>query len=606
VIGRVARALLRPRRAGRPWRAALAVWVLALGLAVGAGATLATVAIARKQVLPIGAAERLGLVVRWAMLAIPAGAMLGLLVALLILTARGRGIRYALGALVLLAGIFLTMAAGIRSPSSPWHVLGEPAPYHSLVAHPARDGAPNLVLVTVDTLRADHLEAYGYDRATAPTLSALAHDGVTFDLAISQAPETLHSMAALMTGLYPHVVDHTFEQRERRGPFLDSAFHALAERLGAGGYHTAGFVSNLFLRARNGFGQGFEHYDDTSGMYFWGADGQRRRGMDVVTPAIAWLEHAEPPFFLWVHLMDPHHPYEPAAPATWEGADSSTFAAFDREYGVLDVQAYTRRLEELGTGRRRFEPGELAYLVGRYDAAIHQSDHAIGQLVAGLRAHGFDAGNTTIVVTADHGEEFADHGGMTHGHTLFDELIHVPLIAQGVGVSPGAHVATQVRLIDVAPTMLDLAGLLEESPAPGLHGRSLLPALRGAPLPSLPALSFCEQDYAAYRTRDRKLVVSFEPYPPMPAPWPPWRSLASMATIAGGKRHRLRIGYWRLENDPGEHANLLATDPAGVREAYDALLVERLAHPPLQLATSTETGLDPSTRERLEALGYAQ
>jgi arylsulfatase A-like enzyme len=598
--------LPRPRRAGRPWRAALGAWVLALGLAAGIGATLAVVAIARRQVLPIGAAERLGLVVHWAVLAVPAGAVIGLLAALLVLIARAPAIRRALVGLVLLAGGSLMVATGIRSSSSPWHVLGAPAPYDSLVAHPARDGAPNLVLVTVDTLRADHLEPYGYDRATAPTLNALARNGVVFDLAISQAPETLHSMAALMTGLYPHVVDHTFEQRERHGPFLDSAFHALAERLGAGGYHTAGFVSNLFLRARNGFAQGFEHYDDTSGMYFWGASGRSRRGTDVVTPAIAWLEHAEPPFFLWVHLMDPHHPYEPAAPAPWEAADSATFAAFDREYGALDIPGYTRRLEELGTGRRRFQPGELAYLVGRYDAEIHQSDHAIGQLVAGLRAHGFDAGNTTIVVTADHGEEFADHGGMTHGHTLFDELIHVPLIAQGAGVSPGSHVATQVRLIDVAPTMLDLAGLLEASPARGLHGRSLLPALRGAPLASLPALSFCERDYAAYRTLDRKLVVSFEPYPAMPASWPPWRSLASMATIAAGGRHGLRIGYWRLENDPGEHADLLGADPHGVHEAYDALLLERLAHPPLEVATSTGTGLDPSTRERLEALGYAQ
>jgi arylsulfatase A-like enzyme len=557
-------------------------------------------------VLPVGWEERLALIARWSMLAAPSGAALGLLGAMLVLVARRRSMRRVLVGLVLLAGGSLTVGAGLRSQHSPWHMLGAPAPYEPLVSRHAREGAPNLVLVTVDTLRADHLEPYGYQRPTAPALSALARDGAVFDLAISQAPETLHSIAALMTGLYPHVVDRTFELRERRGPFLDSAFHALAERLAAGGYHTAGFVSNLFLRARNGFAQGFEHYDDTSGMYFWGESGRSRRAKDVVGPAIAWLAHAEPPFFLWVHLMDPHHPYEPAAPEAWEGAKSPTFTAFDREYAQLDIPGYTRRLEELGTGRRPFAPGELAYLVGRYDAEIRQSDRAIEGLVGGLRARGFDATNTTIVVTADHGEEFADHGGMTHGHTLFDELIHVPLIAQGAGVPRGAHVQDQVRLIDVAPTLLDLAGLLDGASGRGLHGRSLLPALRGAPLPALPALSFCERDYAAYRTPDRKLVVSFEPYPAAPAAWPFWRSLTSMASIAAGPRHRLRIGYWRLASDPGEHADLLASDAAGVREAYDALLVERLAHPPLAVASSAEIGLEASTRERLEALGYVR
>jgi arylsulfatase A-like enzyme len=537
---------------------------------------------------------------------VPTGAALGLLGALLVLCARRQGMRRALVGLVLLAGGSLTVAAGLRSQKSSWRLLGTPAPYEPLVSRPAREGAPNLVLVTVDTLRADHLEPYGYQRPTAPALSALAREGTVFDLAISQAPETLHSIAALMTGLYPHVVDRTFELRERRGPFLDSAFHALAERLAAGGYHTAGFVSNLFLRARNGFAQGFEHYDDTSGMYFWGASGRSRQATDVVDPAIDWLVHAESPFFLWVHVMDPHHPYEPAAPEPWEEAESPTFTAFDREYGQLDVSGYTRRLEELGTGRRPFAPGELDYLVGRYDAEIRQSDRAIGRLVESLRVHGFDAMNTTIVVTADHGEEFADHGGMTHGHTLFDELIHVPLIAEGAGVPRGAHVEDQVRLIDVAPTLLDLAGLLDGSSGRGLHGRSLLPALRGARLPALPALSFCERDYAAYRTPDRKLVVAFEPYPSLPAQWPFWRSLTSMAKIAAGPRRRLRIGYWRLGTDPGEHTDLLASDAAGVREAYDALLLERLAHPPLAMASSADIGPEASTRERLEALGYVR
>src|SRR5438094_817496 len=232
-----------------------------------------------------------------------------------------------------------------------------------------------------------------------------------------------------MTGLYPHVLDKEFEDRGQAGAFIGSAFHTLAERLAAGGYDTAGFVSNLYLKQENGFGQGFRHFDDRSGMFWWGPKGRWKRAEHVVEPALAWLERAESPFFLWVHVMDPHHPYEPASAGPWE--DGSRAAPHAAAYGALSIRGYTQRLKDLRAGRPRATPEELAYLVGRYDAEILQVDRELARLHQRLESRGFDERNTVLIVTADHGEEVLDHGGMPHGHSLFDELIRVPLGTRG-------------------------------------------------------------------------------------------------------------------------------------------------------------------------------
>ncbi|HJQ85172.1 MAG TPA: sulfatase, partial [Candidatus Binatia bacterium] len=491
------------------------------------------------------------------------------------------------------------VAAAALGRATAYAPTPEPArPYGAPAVAWVRAGAPNLVLVTIDTLRRDHLDVYGYDRATAPQLATLAREGTVFDAAVAQAPETLHSLASLMTGLYPPTLDREFAQRERRGPFLGSAFHTLAERLAAAGYDTAGFVSNVYLRGDNGFAQGFRHYDDRSGMFWAGAEGRGKRAQHVVDPAVAWLATAVRPFFLWVHLMDPHHPYEPAAPGPWEDAAPAHAAAYDG----LPLEAYTRRLQELRPGRRAASAGEIAYLVGRYDAEILHADRQLGRLRAELAAHGFDARNTMLVVTADHGEEFHDHARLLHGHSLFDELVRVPLVVHGAGIPAARRIAGQVRLVDVAPTLLDVAGIADAD----LDGATLLAGLAAGELPSRPALAFLERRYVAYRTPEWKLVAAFDPYDLEPPSLLPWRGLAGMARVALGRPHCPRIGLWRLADDGGERRDLAAAAPDRFAEVYAELVAERRARPPRAVASVAEPDGDRRGRRTLRALGYVQ
>src|SRR5438132_10407745 len=526
----------------RRFATGVAVTTVALGFF---GALLAVAALARAQLPLLDGRERAMLVLRWSAV----GALPGLAVGVAGSLVARRRVRWVLIGLLVAAIIVPVLLAGRRSPASPWSLLGAPEEYPPLPERRAAPGAPNLVLVTIDTLRHDHLDLYGYERPTAPHLAALARGGTVFEAAVAQAPETLRSLASLMTGLYPHVLDMDFENRREKGSFLGSAFHTLAERLAAGGYDTAAFVSNIYLKQENGFAQGFRHFDDRSGMFWWGPAGRSKRAEHVIEPAIAWLERAESPFFLWVHVMDPHHPYEPAAAAPWE--DGSRAASHAAAYGALSLNGYTQRLKDLRTGRRQAAQGELAYLVGRYDAEMLQVDRELARLRQRLESRGFDERNTVLVVTADHGEEFVDHGGMLHGHSLFDELIRVPLVMRGRGVPSGKRVGGQVQLVDVTATLLDLAGLLQPSgESPELDGVSLLPALAAHEPPRHPALSFIDTRYVAYRTPEWKLVAAFMPYDLTPPSWLPWEGLLSMAHVALGRPHRPKIGLWRLGADP--------------------------------------------------------
>ena len=578
----------------RRFAAGLAAATVTLGLF---GAALAVAGLVRAHLPLLDGRERILLVLRWAAVAGLAGVVPGMAAGLIAASVARRFLRWAVVGVLVGATVVPVLLAGRRPPPP-----GTPAVYAPAPEGRAPRDAPNLVLVTIDTLRHDHLELYGYDRQTAPHLAALAGGGTVFEAAVAQAPETLHSLASLMTGLYPHAFD---AQVGTRPAFLGPAFRTLAERLGAAGYDTAGFVSNVFLKEQNGFARGFRHFDDHSGMFLWGPSGRTRRAEHVVEPALAWLADAAPPFFLWVHVMDPHHPYEPATPGPWE--DAAHAASHAARYGALSLEGYTQRLKDLRTGRRHAAQGEVTYLVGRYDAEILQVDRELGRLAERLEARGFDERNTVLVVTADHGEEFVDHGGMLHGHSLFDELIRVPLVMRGRGIPHGKRLGGQVQLVDVTATLLDLAGLLPPAGgSPELDGVSLVPALRAEQPAVHPALSFIDTRYVAYRTPEWKLVAAFEPYDVGPPSWVPWEGLLSMARVAVGRPHRPKIGLWRLDEDPREHRNLVWDDPASVRAVYAMLSEHRAAHPPRLVASSTTPGLDARGRRALRALGYVQ
>jgi arylsulfatase A-like enzyme/Flp pilus assembly protein TadD len=410
--------------------------------------------------------------------------------------------------------------------------LGLAAPGCNRVSHEAA-ARPSVVLVTIDTLRADHVGVYGAAFARTPTLDALAVQGARFETAIAATPITLPSHATLLTGAWPprHGVRHNgiFEL----GPELPT----LAERFREAGYATGAVVGAVVLRARYGLGRGFDHYDDQVGTRRAGASGfLERSATDVTDAALAWLPTAgERPFFLWVHYYDPH--LEHRAPASF-----------------------------------------AAQLPGRpYDAEVAYVDHELGRLLLGLEAHGRLA-DTIVAVTSDHGESLGEHGELNHGMTLYDATMRVPWIVAGPGVPAGRVVPGVVRGVDVAPTLLALAG----APAlPGADGEDLEPLLHGKGELStrvaytetlLPQLDFGWAPLHGVRTNEALYVR---------APRPELYDLAA---------------------DPGQLRDLAGgTEAAPRMKALDARVAEVLG----KAGESRRVALDPEERARLQALGYA-
>ncbi len=308
-------------------------------------------------------------------------------------------------------------------------------------SHRERVQLPNLLLISIDTLRADRLGSYGYSAARTPHLDGLARRGIRFANARTVMPLTLPAHASLMTGTYPayHGV------RDNGGYYLGDDLETLAEILSARNYRTGGFVSAFVLDSRWGIAQGFDHfYDDFDLTEFNGAPGMdaiQRPGDRVVDQALAWLSDADSatsPFFTWVHLYDPHTPY--AAPDSIRG---------------------------------QFPPT----VDGAYDAEIAFADRQVGRLLDALETDDRLA-NTVVVVVGDHGEMLGEHDEPTHGFFIYDAALHIPLLIAGPGMGAGIVVAEQVRIIDVLPTVAQRVGL--EVPD-AVQGVDLMPLVRGEP-----------------------------------------------------------------------------------------------------------------------------
>jgi arylsulfatase A-like enzyme/Tfp pilus assembly protein PilF len=322
------------------------------------------------------------------------------------------------GILALLAGVAL---AGCGRAAAP-----RPAP---------REGAPNVLLVSVDTLRADRVGAYGASFGATPNLDALAAGGLRAEKALSPVPITLPAHATLLTGLYPphHGVRHNGIFR------LGAEQVTLAERFRDAGYATGAVVGAMVLERRFGLAQGFDRYDDEFGSDRATSTGYLERPAAAVTAAaLEWLGEVDGPFFLFVHYYDPHADYTPPP------AFASRFA-----------------------GRP-------------YEGEIASVDAALGELLAGLRAAGRLA-HTVVAVTADHGESLGEHGERTHSYTLYDATLSVPLVLHGPGVPEGRTLPGVVSIASVAPTLLRLAGLAPAAASDGedLVARAAAPASGG-------------------------------------------------------------------------------------------------------------------------------
>jgi choline-sulfatase len=419
----------------------------------------------------------------------------------------------------------------------------------------ARFARANVLVITVDTLRRDHLAPYGAAFAT-PAASRLAQEGVVFERAVSQVPLTLPSHVSVFTGLYPprHAV------RDNGGFVLAKDVTTLAERLAAQGYQTAGFVSAYVLHSRYGIAQGHETYDD----HFDYAGIENRALIDVERPAgpvvdaaLSWLRQprrGERPFYLWVHLYDPHEPYAPPG-----------------EYGRTAPTPYA---------------GEVMY-----------ADAQVGRLLGALDAQGLRR-NTVVVYLSDHGESLGEHAEPTHGIFLYGATLDVPLIIapprSGAVGSPaltldGRRARGLARLVDVTPTVLDLVGL----PVPsGLDGVSLLPMV---------AHESTRPGGAAAESRDTiDGPVSYaETY--YPRFHYNWSELRAVETGRWRYVRAPRPELYDLQSDPKEVHDVSATHPrvaATLARHLDSLNLQQPGGEP------TPAKLSAEETARLRALGY--
>ncbi len=335
----------------------------------------------------------------------------------------------------------------------------------------AAAGAPNVLVVVIDTLRADHLSLYGYDRETSAHLDSIAKQGVVFDDDIAPSPWTLGSHASMLTGRYPHEhgVDHEIA--------LDHRYPTLPEILDANGYRTGGFSANLYYFARRtGLTRGFLHFEDyfysAGDMFFrtlWGrilnkyAPSSprfdeiyaRKRAPQVNQELLSWIDQdRSKPFFAFINYFDVHEPYLPLPPYRemfYGAATKDAPPAIDQRINRKE-RPYLYRLS-------RMSPQDYQHQVDAYDGAIYYVDEQIANLFAQLEKRGLSR-NTLVVITSDHGECLGDHGLLTHWNSLYREIVHVPLIYYWPGKIPaGVRINKTVSAASLPATVLELAGI---------------------------------------------------------------------------------------------------------------------------------------------------
>lgn len=444
-------------------------------------------------------------------------------------------------------------------------------------AEPAR---PDILLVTLDTLRADHCSAYGYERPTTPRMEEIARDGVRFATAYAPMPTTLPSHATLFTGLLPRTLGLL-----KNGVPLAHPAATLAETLSAQGYRTAGFVSSFVLDRSFGLARGFATYDDRFARGECKTDNESwegfqldgafcRRGALTRARAESWLEAngylpdaaggarassgTPPPYFLWIHLFDPHDPYLPP-PA---------------EAGLLPPQSA--------------QPSDLERQIAAYDGEIRYTDAQVGKLLDRLAAAG-RLDTTLVIIVSDHGEGLMDHGWMHHGALLYEEAVRIPLLVRWPERLPRGRVIEEpVQLADVVPTVHDLLGL--PPPAHAVEGVSLRGALEGTATldPQRPI-------FVQRRIYDRELELGLQ---------------------LRGEKFGVRMGPWKYiaaRTDKSYELYDLATDPGELRDVFRkrrgeaAPLADALrAWTSRPVTAPSPAAVSDEAARRLEALGYVQ
>ena len=440
------------------------------------------------------------------------------------------------------AGLAVACGPDEASVSDPFEASASP-PVGVLWSDAVGDLAPeswNVVLITIDTLRADRLGSYGYSGIETPHLDRLANEGVLFENAVTTVPFTLPAHSSIMTGAYPPV----HGVRENVGYALDERLPTLAEDMAATGRRTGGFVSAFVLDGRWGIDRGFDRYHDEFKIQDMGAvnvGSVQREGTETIDQAEAWLdEEPDSPFFLWVHLFEPHDPYE--AP----------------------------------------EPYRSRYPKRPYDAEVAYADSLVGRLRAILESRGL-LDRTLLVATGDHGEGLGEHGEYFHGFFVYDSTVRVPLIVRlPEGRLGGRRVDAAVSHVDLRPTILDALG----GPAPAVGaqptGRSLLPLMLG-------------------QNDGERVAYSESYYPLYHYDWAPLRALRTGPfKFIDAPEPEL----YRLTDDPGEMENIVRGTRVEARELRDRLFLMIGDLERSGAGRSALPDLDQETLAQLQALGY--
>lgn len=484
---------------------------------------------------------------------------------------------------------FLILELGVLFWFTPL-VQRTPAP----IGAPVRK-MPNLVLITLDTTRRDHLSLYGYNRKTTPHLDQFAHDGIVFDNAYSVSSWTLPSHASMFTGKIPTAHGASWSHW-----WVDSSETMLAEILHSAGYVTAGFVSGPFLLSSLNIAQGFDYYNDqldfAGGIrnyqlvrvikslfpfeFRW-MDGQRG-GKELTDLALSWIQsrNGKTPFFLFLNYFDPHDPYRPPPP--YDGLYGSNYRG--------PMNGFIRGLySDRSTGERRIggkngrplTPEDYQKLRDLYDGEIRFMDDQVGRLLEYFNNARMTS-DTLFIIAGDHGESIGDHHLIDHGHTLYQEQIRIPMMIVGPGFTGGKRIQSLVRNIDVLPTLLET---LRINATLRIQGKSFLPYLTN------------DQD-------DGRKYIGEVSDDPRTRVQPFQRDLK--AVIDGGWKFfwssKKANQLFDLNNDPSESVDLISGNK------YDETRFQQFLLQYLQTVekknASTQQNIDESTLESIKSNNY--
>jgi arylsulfatase A-like enzyme len=440
-----------------------------------------------------------------------------------------------------------------------------------LVGGCGKDAEVNIVLITIDTLRPDHLTCYGYAGPTSSHIDAFAEEAVLFEHVCCQSSQTLPSHASILIGTNPRT--HKVISHES---FVDQKITTLAEILKGRGYRTAAFISSHSLDSKYGLDQGFDTYWEVHKQFsVQERQIQKAQEHSATTDAVLdWLtDAAGSKFFLWVHWFDPHRPYDP--PPRYLGEFAGGYAGLATSDPDFIMKVWREQID--------LAPEDVAHLVGRYDGEIAFTDAQVGRVLDDLESRGL-LDNTIVIITADHGEILYEHEHyFGHDIGLYDECIMIPLIVHLPGHGhPGMRISPLVQSLDIMPTLLEA---LQIEPPQNLEGKSLIPLMEGA----------------GRSTVDFAFSETF-PFPEKSPPRHAVRTSEAKLIWKETQTDTLRKEYYDLLKDAGETTNLYSPGFAPATR-LDSVLTRFIANGglhPARIPTAEETG-----RLRiLKSLGY--